>query len=52
MKTKNFRIILAVFLSLFAGTAISTKAQKAELVVQTGHSNFASSVSFSSDGKH
>ena len=51
MKTNNFRIILAVCLSLFAGTAISTKAQKAELVVQTGHSSNVLSVAFSTDGK-
>ena len=49
--TQILRIILAFYLSLFAGTAFNTNAQKAALIVQTGHSSYVSSVSFSSDCK-
>ncbi|MCU1267896.1 MAG: hypothetical protein JWM21_4214 [Acidobacteria bacterium] len=51
MKTQILRIILGTSLALFALTPISTKAQKAELVVQTGHSSGVMTVAFSPDGK-
>jgi WD40 repeat protein len=51
MNTKNFKFTLTVCLSLLAGTAFNTRAQKAELVVQTGHSSEVVSVAFSPDGK-
>jgi WD40 repeat protein/uncharacterized caspase-like protein len=50
MKTRILRIILAGCLSLFAGALINTKAQKAELVVQTGHTAQVHSVAVSPDG--
>lgn len=50
MKSPILRIILAVCLSLFAEAAIYTRAQKAELVVQTGHTAQVHSVAVSPDG--
>jgi WD40 repeat protein/uncharacterized caspase-like protein len=51
MKIKNFGITLAVLLSLLAGKAINTKAQKADLVVQTGHSDAVTAIALSPDGR-
>lgn len=50
MKTRTFRIILIVSLSLFAGAEIN-RAQKTELVVQTNDSFIVESVTFTPDGK-
>ncbi len=51
MKSKIFRIFLAVCLSILVGRVVSTNAQKAELVIQTGHSSTVLAVVFSPDGR-
>jgi WD40 repeat protein len=48
MKTKN-KILCCIFLVLFV--QIRTYAQRAEVVMQTGHSSNISSIAFSPDGK-
>ena len=50
---KNANITRTIFLvALLALMQIATFAQKAELVVQTGHSDFIKSITFSPDGKY
>jgi len=50
MKRTKYQILLVLAL-IFVLAITSTNAQKAELVVQTGHTGFVTSVAFSPDGK-
>jgi len=50
MKRTTYQIVLVLAL-IFVLAITSTNAQKAELVVQTGHTGFVTSVAFSPDGK-
>ncbi len=50
MKRTTYHILLVLAL-IFVVAKASTNAQKAELVVQTGHTGFVTSVAFSPDGK-